>query len=219
MVIICGAPPPCKAWLSEMHTQTLWCSYQSDPGETCTEPPPPLFHIVVLGVREIIGPMYREYLFLDTTLKVIYGSNSIAVQWSVFPNPQTDYERFLNIEHPEVYAVYSTTTTKVRNGIVQECCASCKRLRELSQMLSDRRNPASIDSLRESVKVALLVVQQEHTKKTMTGVDRKMQQVLAKKVTRLCIIIESHCTRDTHWAAECTQMLTQLESLFCTHST
>ena len=31
--------------------------------------------------------------------------------------------------------------------------------------------------------------------------------------------IESHRARDTHWAADCTQMLRGLESLYCTHST
>ena len=36
-----------------------------------------------------------------------------------------------------------------RNGILQERWALCKQLREVFQMRSDRRNPATIDSLRE----------------------------------------------------------------------
>ena len=102
---------------------------------------------------------------------------STAIQWSVFPNPETDHERFWNIEHLEVYAVYSTATTKVRNGIVQERWALCKRLCEVSQMRSDRRNPATIDSLQESPQATLLVAQQECTKKTVTGVDRNLQKL------------------------------------------
>ena len=68
-----NALPPYKARQSELHTQTLWYSH---PGETCTEPPPPLFHFVVLGVKETIGPMYGENLFLDTTSASTSDSNS-----------------------------------------------------------------------------------------------------------------------------------------------
>ena len=35
---------------------------------------PPSFRIVPLGVRETIAPRYGDYLFLDTTRKVIYGT-------------------------------------------------------------------------------------------------------------------------------------------------
>ena len=34
----------------------------------------------------------------------------------------------------------------------------------------------------------------------------------------MCGPIESHRARDTHWAAEGTRMLPELESLYCTHS-
>ena len=110
-------------------------------------------------------------------------------------------------------AVYSPSTTKARNGIVQEHRALCKRLSEVSQMHANGRNPATIYSLRESLQAALLVAQHQYTKKMVTVVDRKLQQVSSETVARLRTIIESHRAIDTKWAAEYTPMLTKLELL------
>ena len=71
-------------------------------------------------------------MFFWTPLSELHmAAYSTPILWSVFKNPQNDDERFWNTGQLEVYAVYSASTTKHRNAIIQErwnMYKLCKRL-------------------------------------------------------------------------------------------